>query len=159
MSAGRRLLIGIGNELRGDDAAGLLVARALGERAPAGVEALELEGEPVDLIAAWEGAEAVVLADAAAPAGEPGRVRRFDLGAGPLPAALAGPSTHVLGLPEAIELARALDRLPDRLVAFAIEGAGFELGAGPGAAVRAAAARVAELARAELGREGQHLGQ
>ena len=41
--------------------------------APEGVEVRELEGEPVDLIEAWEGAEAVVVADAVASGGEPGR--------------------------------------------------------------------------------------
>ena len=39
-------------------------------------------------------------------------------------------STHALGLAEAIELARALDRLPARLELYGIEGARFEAGAG-----------------------------
>ena len=49
-------------------------------------------------------------------------MRRFDAAAAPLPAErVAGPSTHALGLPEAIELARALDRLPRRVVLYGIE--------------------------------------
>jgi len=142
--SGRRLLIGMGNPLRGDDAAGLLVARAVRAARPAGLDVLELEGEPVDLIAAWEGAELALVADAVAPAGEPGRVHELDAVAAPLPAALASRSTHALGLAEAIELARALERLPGRLAVFGIEGACFAVGAAPSAAVREAAGLLAE---------------
>ncbi|MEZ5078074.1 MAG: hydrogenase maturation protease [Solirubrobacterales bacterium] len=172
MSGGRRLLIGIGNELRGDDAAGLLVARAALDRelepeppclfSPKGrkkaggsagsgaVEVIELEGEPVELIAAWEGVEAVVVADCAAPAGQPGRLHRFELGDEPLPAALGGPSTHALGLVEAVELARSLDRLPKRLVVLAVEGERFELGGEPTEVVRETAASAAAAALEDL---------
>jgi hydrogenase maturation protease len=154
VSAGRRLFLGIGNPLRGDDAAGLLAARALRAMRPQGVEVRELEGEPVELIEAWEGADAVVVADAVASGGEPGAVRRVDAGAEPLPAALAGASTHALGLAEAVELGRALGRLPRRLVVYGIEAAGFETGAEPGAAIAAAAERVAAAAAEELRGEG-----
>jgi hydrogenase maturation protease len=142
--SGGRLLLGLGNPLRGDDAAGLLVARAVRERGPAGWEVRELEGEPVDLVDAWEGAELALVADAAASAGEPGRVHCFDAAEGPLPPALAGASTHVLGLAEAVELARALDRLPGRLMVCGIEAESFALGADPSPAVRAAAEGLAE---------------
>ncbi len=151
MTAPRRLFVGIGNPLRGDDAAGLLAARALRKRGLAGVEVLELEGEPVDLIEAWDGAEAVVVADAVSSGGEPGELHRIDASEGPLPAALAGASTHAMGLAEAVELARALDRLPPRLVVFGIEAASFETGAEPGPAVRVAAQGVADAVAAELG--------
>jgi hydrogenase maturation protease len=152
VSGERRLFLGIGNPMRGDDAAGLLAARALRERGGDGIEVRELEGEPVDLIEAWEGAGLVVVADAVTSGGEPGEVRRIDAGAGPLPAALAGPSTHLLGLSEAIELGRALGRLPDRLVVYGIEGKRFEAGAERSAAVLAAAEWVADAALAELRR-------
>lgn len=154
MSNGGRLFIGIGNPLRGDDAAGLLAARAVRERIDGGVEVHELEGEPVDLIEAWQGAAHVLVADAVASGGEPGEVHRIDAAAAPLPAKLAGPSTHALGLAEAIELARALDRLPARLVVYAIEAAGFEVGAEPDPQVLAAVERVAAAAEEELGSSG-----
>jgi hydrogenase maturation protease len=150
VSAARRLFIGVGNPLRGDDAAGLLAARALRARGAGGIEVRELEGEPLDLIEAWQEAEAVLVADAVASGGEPGEVHRIDTAMGPLPAALAGPSTHALGLAEAVELGRALGRLPRRLVVYGIEAGRFETGAEPSAAVRAAAERVAAVAAEEL---------
>jgi hydrogenase maturation protease len=150
VSGGGRLFIGIGNRLRGDDAAGLLAARAVRERSDGELEVHELEGEPVDLIEAWRGAEHVCVADAVASGGKPGEIHRVDATAAPLPAKLAGPSTHALGLAEAIELARALDRLPARLVVYGIEAASFEVGAGCGPQVLAAVERVAAAAEKEL---------
>jgi hydrogenase maturation protease len=150
----RLLAIGLGNELRGDDAAGLLVARAIRDRAGAGIEAAEHEGEPVALLDLWEGAELVVVADAVGGSGAaPGTVHRFDAGEGPLPALFGGPSTHALGLAETIELARALGRLPARLIVFGIEGERFGAGERPSAAVLGAVEPVAEAAVAVASRE------
>lgn len=149
--SGRRLLIGLGNELRGDDAAGLLVARAACEREHDGIEIVEAGGEPIDLLAAWEAAAATVVADAVRSGAEPGAIHRLDAAAGPLPAPFAAPSTHALGLAEAVELGRALGRLPPRLTVFGIEGATFTAGAEPTPAVLAAVAAVAAAAIAELG--------
>ncbi len=150
MTSAERLLIGIGNPLRGDDVAGLLVARSARERLDDEVEVLEMEGEPIDLIEAWLGAEHVLVADAVASGGRPGEVHRVDAAARPLPARLAGSSTHALGLAEAIELARALGRLPQRLVVFGIEAASFEAGAECAPVVLAAVQRVAAAVQDEL---------
>ena len=161
MSGGRRLLIGLGNELRGDDAAGLLVAREARRRlggaadGAAGVEVLELGGEPVGLLEAWDGAGRVVLADAVASGAAPGTVHRLDAAAAPLPAAFAGASTHALGLAEAIELGRSLGRLPRGLVVLGIEGADFATGAEPSEAVRGAVSEAAARALAEIGLSGR----
>lgn len=149
--SGRRLLIGLGNDLRGDDAAGLLVARAARDRGAGGVEVVESGGEPIDLLAAWEEVDAAVVADAVVSGAEPGTVQRIDAAAGPLPPPFAAPSTHALGLAEAVELGRALGRLPARLIVFGIEGSSFAVGGEPAPAIVAAAGRVAATALAELG--------
>lgn len=135
------LVVGLGNRLRGDDAAGLEAARSLGRRMPS-LDVVELEREPTELLDLWpRSAEAVVI-DAVA-GEEPGRVWHFD-GSQPLPAAFgAGHSTHLLGLPEVIELGRELGRLPGRLEVIGIEGSRFSLGAAMTAAVRDAAEAVA----------------
>lgn len=145
------LVIGIGNELRGDDAAGLLAARRVRERlAGRDVAVRELEGDPSALLAAWEGADAVVVLDTMRSGAAAGTVRRFDAAAQPLPAELTGStSTHALGLAEAVELARALGRLPARLVVLAIEGTGFAAGAALTDGVREGLERLVEAAVAE----------
>lgn len=142
--------MGIGNAWRNDDAAGLAVARLLQGMLPEGVEVLEREGEPSGLIDSWEGADAVWLVDAVSSGAEPGTVHRHDASSVELPAALFDTSTHHMGLAEAVELARALDRLPATTIVYGIEGASFDTGETLSPEVEAAAARVAEAVREEV---------
>jgi hydrogenase maturation protease len=143
-------VIGIGNAWRSDDRAGLEVARLLAGTLPEEVEVLEREGEPTSLIEAWEGAAAVWLADAVASGAEPGTVHRHDASEQALPATLFDTSTHHFGLAEAVEIARALGRLPGTAVVYGIEGASFDTGETLSPAVREAAVRVAEAIREEV---------
>jgi hydrogenase maturation protease len=122
------ILIGVGNGWRGDDGAGLALARRVRELAPSGVEVREVEGDATALMDAWSGAEHVVVVDAAQSEAAPGTVRRFDAGAAALPVRALRSSTHAFGVSDAVELARALGRLPDRLEVYAIEGASFTAG-------------------------------
>ena len=123
-------LIGVGNRLRGDDAAGLEVVRRLRLAHPPGVVLIEQEGEPASLIEAWNTADEALVVDGISSGSAPGRLHRFDVTHAPLPAEIFNPSTHAMGLPEAVELARELDRLPGRLVVYGIEGESFEAGEG-----------------------------
>lgn len=144
--AERRLIVGLGNRLRGDDAAGLMVADQL---AGHGVDVTRWEGEPVALLELWRGCDSVIVIDAVAGA-EPGRLWRLRSDAEELGAIFRGQtSTHLLGLGEVIELARALDRLPARLSLIGIEGTRFSLGAGPSAAVERAVADLVAALREE----------
>ena len=147
---GRALVVGVGNAWRNDDRAGLEVARLLAGALPDGVGVLEREGEPTSLIDSWEGAEAVWLADAVSSGAAAGTVHRHDASSEPLPARLYDTSTHHFGLGEAVELARALGRLPERVVVYGIEGASFDTGETLSAVVREAAARVAEAIAEEV---------
>ena len=123
-------LIGIGNRFRRDDAAGLEVVRRLRLAHPPGVILIEEEGEPASLIESWSTADEALVVDGISSGSEPGRLHRFDVTDAPLPAEIFNPSTHSMGLPEAVELARELDRLPRRLVIYGIEGETFEAGEG-----------------------------
>jgi hydrogenase maturation protease len=122
------IVIGVGNAWRGDDGAGLAVARRLRELHLKDVEVREVEGDASALMEAWAGADRVVVVDAAQSGAPPGTVRRFDARAEPLPAQLLRSSTHAFGVPDAIELARALGRLPHALDVYAIEGESFVAG-------------------------------
>ena len=142
------LVIGFGNPDRGDDAAGPLVARRLAGRVAALV--LERHGDALALLEAWEGAAALVLVDAAAPMGTPGRLHCLDIAGRDLPRELAFGSTHAFGLPEAVALSRRLGTLPPRAVVHAIEGACFDPGAPVSPAVAGAVETVAAGIAAEL---------
>jgi hydrogenase maturation protease len=132
------VVIGVGNALRRDDGAGLAVARRLGAGvnaagAPGGaaIAVLEYEGEPLGLLELWNGARAVVLVDAIRSGAAPGTIHRVDVSRAPVPALLRGSSsTHAVGVGEAIELARELGRLPERVVVYGVEGACFDAGEG-----------------------------
>ncbi len=123
------LLIGIGNDYRGDDGAGLLVARAVAGRAGDGVTVLELPGEGTELMAAWTGRSSVIIADTARSGAEAGRLTRLDASTSPVPRGFFSYSTHAFGLAEAVETARNLNALPAALVIYAMEGRVFEQGA------------------------------
>jgi hydrogenase maturation protease len=143
-------VIGVGNAWRNDDAAGLAVARLLEGTLPPEVEVLEREGEPTALIDAWEGAGTVWLVDAVSSGAEPGTVHRYDAGSAELPARLFDTSTHHVGLAQAVELARALGRLPKTAIVYGIEGGSFETGETLTPEVEAAAAQVAAAVREEV---------
>ena len=140
------LVIGLGSDLRGDDAAGLLAARLLAERRLPGVRVEESAGDAVAL--AWilaRHARAVVI-DAVATGGPAGGV--LELLPGDL-SARGGPSSHGLGVVEALALARALGGTPDVRV-IGIGGRRFEAGAAPSPEVVAAAALIARRLEEEV---------
>jgi hydrogenase maturation protease len=150
ITAPRRIVLGIGNPDRGDDAAGRRVAHLLRRMVPDDVEVAEHDGEATALLASFEGAAAAYLVDACASGAPTGTVHRFDIGAAPLPQSLFGLSTHGLGLAEAIELARALGQLPARCIVYAIEGESFELGSALSLPVSAAIAEVVQRLGSEV---------
>lgn len=131
-----RLVVGVGNTDRGDDAAGILVARAL--ECTRSKELVDC----VALLELWDGESEVVVVDAMRSGKAPGTVFRFDVTASELPVRTSS-STHSFGLAETIELGRALGRLPARLIVLGIEAE--ELGPGNrlSAAVEQAIAEVA----------------
>jgi hydrogenase maturation protease len=124
------LVIGIGNLDRGDDAVGVAVARRIREAVSRrDVTVAELIGDQLALLDAWDGAIDVYVIDAVCSGGVPGTVYSFDARQ-PLDARFRHRGTHTFSLADVIELARALGRLPARLIGYGIEGAAFELGAG-----------------------------
>ncbi len=139
----RRMVIGLGNPDRGDDAAGPACLAALRGRLPPDVELIESDGEPVGLLTLLGDATEAYLIDACISGAAAGTVRRLEPATDTLPAWAAPPSSHGLGVAETLELARALGELPRRCVVYAIEGLRYEVGAPLSAPVRSAVAAVA----------------
>jgi hydrogenase maturation protease len=112
-----------------------------GASTPAARRELRIQtvADPSRLIEEMAEAELVIVVDAVRSGAPPGTVIVVETGAGrpPLPAR-SGPTaagTHGIGLADALELARALDRLPPRVVVVGVEAHGFDIGApvSPGA--------------------------
>jgi hydrogenase maturation protease len=143
------LVVGVGNQWRGDDGIGLVIAERLAED---GVAAIGLGGEPAALVDALGDAEAVVVVDAVRSGAAAGTIVRWDASSEPLPLAPFRCSTHALGVAEAIELARALGRLAPRVVVYGIEVADVGTGAALSAPVEQAVAGAVDAVRSELRR-------
>jgi hydrogenase maturation protease len=120
------VVIGIGNPYRRDDGIGPALAGRLTRLGLSNVDVRVLDGEPTSLLEAWTGARLAIVVDAVLcrPA-RPGQIHRTSL---PGLAGRPATSSHGLGVPEAIELGRALDRLPGRLIVYAVEAADVGFG-------------------------------
>ncbi len=147
----RRVVIGLGNKYRGDDAVGPIVTDML--RAMQLPDVIVVSGieDGVSLISHWDDADICIVVDCVVTDGVPGEIYRFCPLESQFPANFRSSySTHALGLSQVIELARAIGRLPRRLVVFGIEGLNFISGTPIGCEVRKAALKAARLIRKEL---------
>jgi len=150
----RILIIGIGNSFRTDDGAGIAAARRVRDRVPSGVTVIEATGEGAALLAAWREAEKVILMDAVQSGSPPGTLLRLDLLAQKIPRSFVRCSSHAFSVAEAIELARALNRFPPRLIFYGIEGKNFEAGEGLSSEVERALGSLVEQVLEEVRERG-----
>lgn len=150
------LVIGCGNLLRGDDAAGPVLVRRLAERTlPDGVRLIDGGTAGMDVAFAMRGARRVVVVDASRVGVEPGTVHRVP---GEALADLQPPqgNLHAFRWDQALGFARWLlkDDYPADVVVWLIEGSAFDLGEPLSAAVDDAVDRVADAICAEVGGAG-----
>lgn len=124
----KTIFIGVGNPFRSDDAAGGAVVRCLRGEIPSNIKVLEETGDGAELLEAWEGADCVILVDAVQSGAPPGTIHRLDARTEKLPGWFSHSSTHTFGVAEAIELARTMGDLPERLIVYGIEGLDFSAG-------------------------------
>jgi hydrogenase maturation protease len=148
------LVLGIGQSLRGDDAAGLEAVRLWQEQYPASaarvrVEMSELPG--LGLLDLLDGMEAAILVDAMHRTDQPGGLTRL----GPDELAAFTPdsqSAHGWGVAETLFLGRSL--YPQvagcRITLIGIHSEQFDLGAGLSSSVQAGIAAAAELIEKEI---------
>ena len=133
------LIIGVGNEFRGDDAAGLAVIRLLKAKNVAQVTYMEADSGCDMLMESWATAEKVIIIDAVSSQAKPGTIYRFDALAQPVPESCTFYSTHAFGLSQNLELARVLDRLPPSMTIYGIVGENFTTGSALSSSVKHAA--------------------
>jgi len=145
------IIIGVGNEFRGDDAVGICVARRLATLRLPKIHIIEQSSEGADLIEALKTAECVYMVDAVSSKGLVGSIYRFEAQEQALPAQFFGVSSHAFGVAEAIEIARSLGHLPQKLVVYGIEGNNFKTGSSISPAVGQAAENVIRQLLQEIG--------
>lgn len=124
------IIIGVGHAERQDDGLGPYVAKALSQR---GLPAVAHEGDGSGLLELWQSRPVCVVVDAIGLSDRsPLDVGQIQVFFEPDDAAFARTafvhSSHRVGLPEAVALGKALDRLPDRLIVVGIVGTAFGFG-------------------------------
>ncbi len=149
-------IIGLGNVLAGDDGVGILAARRLKARlgkqqadlVEVQVEVIEAELVGLEVLDLMEGADVVMLVDAARSGHPPGTLHRLEVSDGPIGKTLFPHSTHALNAVDALELGRTLGTLPPRVIVFGIEAGTLRAGEALSPEVARALEEVAErLAR------------
>lgn len=144
--------IGVGDPGRDDGLARAVLSRlwqgAADRPLPPGTLLAACDLDPARLIPLRENAEpAIVLEPAHARPSRPGRIYRLELNTAALwPAGTMRPH----GLGEAVNLARALGRLPGHLVAYAVDGADTSLGQGLSEPVAATVGHLAACVEADI---------
>lgn len=150
----RVLVLGVGNPQRGDDGVGPWAVRCLVDRwhGPSlpGLRVSSIDGEATALLEQLEQADQVFIIDACHSGASPGALSRFDARMHPLPAKHFTLSTHAPGLAEALELARALNVMPDQCIVYAIEGESYAPGAPLSIRAKRGALRAAIRIRREI---------
>jgi len=121
------VVVGVGNDFRQDDAAGLIAARRLRD---CGILAEEHQGDFATLMETWKDAGSLILIDAIAPGRVPGAMYRLNASTSALDRQVFNTSTHAFGLADVIELSRTLGTLPPRVLVFGIEAKNLAVGVG-----------------------------
>jgi len=146
------LVIGCGNRLCGDDAAGPELVRRLTTRGlPPGMRCLDAATDGIAVVAAMRGVPSVILVDACASGAEPGTILELaDADVETLPP--GGVSVHAIRWNHALVLARQLlgPAYPPQVAIWLIEGESFEPGDALSPAVAEAVERLADRIIAHL---------
>lgn len=124
------LLVGVGNEMRGDDGLGIVAARELRRRLGPEIRVVELQGDGATLMNEWTGATHVFVVDAISSGGPPGTLHCINARVQQLPKHFLAPSSHAFGVVEAIRLSTQIDRLPQNIMVAGIEAESFDQGIG-----------------------------
>lgn len=125
----KQKIIGIGNEFRSDDAAGLLVARRLKELYP-DYDIIESYGNGVDLLSIFQEYEKVIIIDAAVAEKieEIGQIKEIKVNQDFNFSDIKIYSSHSFSLLEALKMGKQLSILPDDLYLYLIFSQNFSFG-------------------------------
>lgn len=147
------VIVGCGNLLRGDDAAGPILVRKLADRGlPSGIRLIDGGTAGMDVAFAMRGARRAIVIDASALGVDPGTIHRVP---GEELVDLTPPqgNLHSFRWDQALGFAQWLlkEDYPQEVTVWLIEGESFTVGEPLTPAVEAAVDRVADLIVAELG--------
>jgi len=148
MTTPNTLILGIGNNLLSDDGVGIHVVEALRGRGLPGVECLDGGTLSFSLMETVEGAERLIVVDAAQLGEPPGAVRLFENEAMDRYLRSGRRSVHEVGLADVLDMTRLTGRLPEPRALIAIQPKELGWGEAPSAEVAASIGHaIAEVER------------
>ena len=116
------LVLGVGNTLQCDDGLGIRVAEMLANRKlPVGVEVREAGTPGIGLVNEWQGWKRVMIIDATQMGETPGAWKQFNPQEVKLIAEGGSYSLHEPGVAQALQLAEAIDLLPEEVIIYGVE--------------------------------------
>lgn len=139
-------IIGMGNDYRSDDGAGLYVSRLIDAKGPANTKVISGVSDGTQLIEAWQGVDAAFVVDTVSSGASPGHIYRYDALNETVPEDyFTDYSTHAFSVKKTVELAGILGRLPSKLIIYGIEGRDFSPGDSLSQDVKAKANELADI--------------
>lgn len=146
----KTIVVGLGNDFRNDDGAGLAALRLFQSRNRRGVQVVELRDDLTKLLDHLQSVARAYIIDAVQSESQPGTIHRIEATGKYFSPANLPRSTHGLSLRNLLELARLQGELPAKLIIYGIEGERFGYGNTMTPAVRDAVAQVVDSICAEL---------
>jgi len=140
----------MGNEFRGDDAAGLIVAERLRDKYPKNSDIRYCQRDGSALILLWEGYKNVILIDTVCSGASPGTIHILDLKNSDCEEDKFRTSGHSFSIYETVKLAGYINKSPDYIKLFGIEGTQFDMGEGLSKDVENSIEEVVELISREI---------
>jgi hydrogenase maturation protease len=142
------VVIGVGSELRGDDAVGIIIARRVVELGPLPETVSVIEGHTggLDLLFDIEDADRAILIDAVDFGGEPGQIEVFDAEDADIHLTQRIASLHHVSLADVLELGRTTG-IKTRITIVGLQPADTSLGLGLSEVVAAQVDRAAGIVR------------
>lgn len=145
----RVAIVGLGNPMRGDDAAGPLAIAAIQRQLADAPIAFLLIEQPLDLVDSLDVYESAFIVDACSCSLPAGEVVAFSWPSKSLEE-YRSPSTHTMSLSRSLDLGHTLGLLPSTVRVFAVSGKEFETGHAPSEPVQQGSDQAAQMIVAEV---------
>lgn len=144
-------VIGMGNDYRRDDGAGLYISRIIEKKALANTRVISGVSDGTSLMEAWQEADAAYVIDCTCSGASPGHIYRFDALNETVPEEyFTEYSTHAFSVKKTVELAGVLGKLPSKLIIYGIEGVNFSAGNTLSEEVKVRANELADIIISEI---------
>ncbi len=144
------MVIGVGNDLRGDDAIGCVAARRLSAKNIPSVIVNEVQDDCTILLDYFQQSENCIFIDAIVSGKKIGTISRIDLLNSPADKIPLQPSSHTFGILEAVAYAKLTNKSPKKSFLYGVESGNFEFGSAMSKEVESAIPELIERIEKEI---------